>query len=311
MLDSALTRKRHGRLKKEQVTGLLMSLAPVIGFVIFGLAPMIISIGMSMMKMRGFSFEGAEFIGLKNYGDIFKDRFFGEAVVNTLVMYLSVPITLVLSLLISVLLNKRLAGTKFFRTVFFIPYACSAVALSTMWRWMFNEFGMINNLLTGVFGYLDPETGAPIRWLTDPNYFWVSMIIMSVWSGLGFNIILFSAALGSIPKVYYEAAKIDGASRLRMFFSITFPGISPTTFYLLIMGTIGALQEFARPRVMAGGYSTGKEVTVVGYLYKMFTTNNVTQGMGMASATSLILGFSILLITLANFGLSKRWVHYD
>jgi multiple sugar transport system permease protein len=312
MQGVAVKKSARRRVKKEHLAGLFMAMTPITGFVIFGLIPMLIAVVMSTMKISGFTFDKSYFVGLNNYKAVLGDRLFREAVVNTLVISLSVPVTLVISLLVATLLNKKVIGTKFFRTVFFIPFACSAVALTTMWKWMYNsELGIINSFVYNVLGIGD-SMGEPIKWTTDPHYFWQSMIIMTVWSGIGFNIILFSAALGSVPKVYYEAAKIDGASRPRQFFSITFPAISPTTFYLFTIGLIASLQEFARYRVMVGDYSPGgKEVTVVYYLYKMFSRNLLSQGMGMASAVSLILGAAIFLITIGNFMLSRFWVHYD
>ncbi|MDR0425741.1 MAG: sugar ABC transporter permease [Clostridiales bacterium] len=308
---AAIGKKKRGA-RKESAVCLCMALTPIIGFVIFGLAPMLMAIVMSTMKIRGFSFDNSLFVGLDNYKTVFLDAKFREAIINTFVMATSVPITLLLSLLIAILLNKKLAGTKIFRTIFFIPFACSAVALTTMWKWMYNtDSGLINGFLNGVLGITDSK-GQPIGWVTDVKYFWQSMIIMTVWGGLGFNIILFTAALGNVPKVYYEAAKIDGASRPRQFLSITWPGISPVTFYLFTMGLIAALQEFARYHVMTNNLTaTGKEVTIVYYLYKMFTNNIITQGMGMASATSLILGVMILMITALNFLMAKFWVKYD
>lgn len=301
----ALIRKK--KIKSESIVGFTLAIGPVIGFLIFGLIPMILAIFMSFMKIRGYSFEDSSFIGFANYVEILKDATFYKALGNTFYAALSMPISLVLSLVIATLLNRKTWGTKLFRTVFFLPYVCSVVAVTTMWKWMFNtDFGIINDVIKAL-------GGQPVPWITSSEWFMPSMIIMGVWSGTGFGIILYSAALGNVSKSYYEAAEIDGANRWQQFISVTVPAISPTTFYLLIMGLIGALQDFARFQVMGGDTGGPNEagLTVVFYLWRMGFKNVITQGMGMASAVSLLVAIIIIAITVLNFKISKLWVHYD
>lgn len=294
-------------MSKESVWGIGLAMGPVLGFVIFGLIPAILALFMSLMKIRGYSFDNAQFVGFANFVQVLTDPLFYKAIGNTLLSAISMPISLVLSLAIAMLLNNKVPGTKIFRTIFFIPYVCSIVAITTMWKWIFNtEFGIINDII-GKIGM------QPIPWITDSRYFMISMIIMGVWSGTGFGIILFSAALGNVSRSYYEAAKIDGATRWEQFRNVTLPAISPTTFYLVIMGIIGALQDFARFQIMGGDIGGPNEsgLTIVFYLWRMGFKNVITQGMGLASAVSLLLAVVIILITVLNFKLSKKWVHYD
>ncbi|MDE6273767.1 MAG: sugar ABC transporter permease, partial [Clostridiales bacterium] len=187
------------------------------------------------------------------------------------------------------------------------PYVCSVVALTSMWRLVLDtNYGILNDLVT-LLG------GEKVNWLSNEKTYMPVMILMGAWTNLGFNVILFSAALTGIPKSYYEAAKIDGAGRLTQFFKITFPLISPTTFYLLVMGLIGAIQDFTRFQAIGFG-ETGPNnagLTMVFYLYQQGFVNNYTYGMGFAAATSWIVAILILGLTVFNFKVSKKWVHYD
>ena len=264
---------------------------------------MILAIFMSFMDIKGFSFEGAELIGLQNYGEVLKDPLFWKSIVNTLYMGVSTFINIALALLVAFLLTKNVRGKKVFRTIYFIPYVCSVVAITVMWQWIFNtNYGLINGLFT-------PEGKDPINWWGSAETFIPCLIIMGVWSGTGYGIILYGAALTNVNGALYEAAKVDGANAFKSFFHITLPAISPTTFYLLITGVIGALQEFARPQIISGsGGPDNVGVTVVFYLYR-----NAFQyyDMGVASATAWLLALIIVALTVGNFAMSKLWVSYD
>ena len=291
--------KSKTRVKPEGVWGLILSLGPVVGFALFGLIPMILAIFMSFMDIKGFSFEGAELIGLQNYGEVLKDPLFWKSIVNTLYMGVSTFINIALALLVAFLLTKNVRGKKVFRTIYFIPYVCSVVAITVMWQWIFNTN----------YGLITPEGKDPINWWGSAETFIPCLIIMGVWSGTGYGIILYGAALTNVNGALYEAAKVDGANAFKSFFHITLPAISPTTFYLLITGVIGALQEFARPQIISGsGGPDNVGVTVVFYLYR-----NAFQyyDMGVASATAWLLALIIVALTVGNFAMSKLWVSYD
>lgn len=300
-------RKKEKKLKKEAVLGFGMAVIPIVGFLIFGFIPLVAAIIMGFMDIKGYNLDGAAWSGITNYVYVLNDGKFWLSIVNTFVGALALPLSIVLSLFISVLLNKKLKGTKFFRTVFFIPYVCSVVALTFMWRWLFEEnFGILNQFLT-TLGL------SKIGWVSDSNYFRQSMIVMGVWNQLGFNVILLSAALTNVPRVLYEAAEIDGASKIRQFFAVTLPSISPSIFFLLVTGLIGSLQDFSRFQMMAGdsGGPGNAGLTAVFYIWQMAFRYNTTMGMGYASAASIIVAVMIGLVTLINFALSKLWVSYD
>ncbi len=299
-LDNVFRKKKRN---KENISGLLLSVMPVIGFALFGLVPMVLALVMSFTDITFFSFEGVTFNHGQNYITVLQDDLFWKSIGNTLYMSLSTFINIVLALIVAFLLTKNIKGKKVFRTIYFIPYVCSVVAVTLMWQWIFNyQYGIVNHLISA-------GGGEKINWWGKADTFIPCLIVMGVWSGTGFGIILYSAALTNVNSSLYEAARVDGANSFQSFLHITVPAISPTTFYLLITGIIGSLQEFARPQIISstgGPDNTG--VTVVFYLWrKAFSYHE----MGIASATAWLLALIILGFTVLNFALSKLWVSYD
>ena len=300
-LDEVCEQKQKKKPFKayEQVSGIVMSIAPVLGFVIFGLIPMILAFYMAFCDISGFDILSAQWIGVENYVTVLKDKMFWDSVVNTIIFAVSLPICLVISLIIAFLLTKNIKGKKVFKTIYFIPYVCSIVAVVLMWKWIFNtNYGVLNAWL-----------GHNYDWTGESTLFRVVVIVMGVWGGCGYQIILYSAALTNINPSLYEAAKIDGANAFQCFSHVTLPSVSPTTFYLLITGLIGALQSFASTQVLASdGGPNNVGVTVGFYLYRYAFSYFK---MGQASATAWILAFLIVVITIINFKVSKKWVNYD
>jgi multiple sugar transport system permease protein len=301
-LDTVYQHKRR-KVSKEGIAGFSLAFIPVLGYCLFSLIPMILAIAMAFMHIVGYSFEGSYFVGFDNFKDVLSDSLFWKSIVNTLYMSVSTFINILLALVVAFLLTKNIKGKKVFRTIYFIPYVCSVVAITLMWQWIFNyNYGILNNLIAS-------GGGERINWLGDARLFIPAIIIISVWSGTGYGIILYSAALTNVSTSLYEAAKVDGASSFKSFIHITLPAISPTTFYLLITGLIGALQEFARPQILSSsGGPDNAGVTVVFYLYRRAFSY---YEMGPASATAWLLAIFILVLTVINFGVSKLWVNYD
>lgn len=296
-------KKCSKRTLRDNVTGMLFAAPPVLGFLLFGCLPMILSLFLSFGELSSFNMFEIKLMGFQNYIKIFtEDIKFLKAIINTFVYSIfSVFITLAISLFLAVLLNRNVKGTKIFRVIIFIPYVCSLVAISTMWKWIFDyNYGVLNDVMD-FFGL------ARIDWLNNPKTIMPCMIAMSVWSGLGYNIILFTAALGSINKNYYEAAQIDGASNIKIFFSITFPLISSTTFFLIVMGFIGSLQSLANFQIML---PTRPEYSMTFYVYYM-AFEDFSNGMGYASALGWLVGIIVMIFTFLNFKISKRWVYND
>ncbi len=293
--------------RKESLCGTSLAMIPVTGFILFGLIPLVLALVMAFLYVpgKGDIKRGVEFVFLDNFWEVLTDPMFWQSIVNTIKMAISLPVCIVLSLLIAYLLTKKIRGRSFFRAVYFIPYVCCAVAVAMMWELIFNQRHGILNALLG----LTPETAIP--WLTDSTYYIWCLIIIGIWGGTAYGIVLFGAALTNINPSLYEAASLDGANSFRSFLHITLPGVSPTTFYLLITGLIGALQEFTRSQIISGN-SAGPNndgLTIVFYVYRRaFDYNNQ---MGQAAAAALILAVLIVAVSGVNFVVSKKWVSYD
>ena len=286
--------------------GFLFSILPVLRFAIFGFVPLVIGLLMAFLPMRyNFDVFSAMQQGftLDNFSTVLKDATFWKSIGNTFYLALSWPISMIIALFVSILLTKEIKGKPFFRTVYFIPFVCSLVAVTLMWNVVLDyNYGVANN-------FLEWLTGTRINCRGDPKWYRFGLICMTVWSTTGYKIIILTAALTSVNKALHEAASLDGANAMQKVLHITLPAISPTIFYLFVTGLIDVLQEFTRSQVwdrLGGPNSTG--ITMVFYLYReAFTYAN----MGTASAVAWILSIMIILITILNFALSKKWVHYD
>jgi ABC-type sugar transport systems, permease components len=293
--------KHKTKFRKKHLYGYLFIAPPFIGFLLFGLIPIAYSLYISLTTFD--LFNPPVFTGLSNYIKLFtQDPLFWTSLVNTLYSALGIPIGLAFSLLIAMGLTQNIKGVNFFRTGFFLPSVCSVVALTLMWKWIFNgDYGVLNTIL-GYFHIKGPN------WLS--NKFWAmpAMIIQGVWGGLGGGMVLYIAAIKNVSRTYYEAAEIDGANKWLQFWNITVPSISPTTFYLLITAIIGAMQAFVPYQLMTNGGPDYSTTVIVLYLYNnAFSYMN----MGYASAMAWILFVVIMIMTVINFKVSNKWVHYD
>ena len=295
-------------VRNENILGLAMAIGPVVGFILFGLIPIAISVFLSFTKVHRWDMADMQFNGLKNYWWLLKDPGFYQAILNTLYYTTNVFIGLILSLVIAVLMSKIVRLNKMFAIIFFIPYICSIVAVSNMWKWMFEaNYGIINHFLKRI-GL------QPVRWLQNSKTFMLCIIMMTVWSSIGFNVILLQSAIANVDKSYYESAELDGANGFQQFWKITMPGISPTLFYIIVMGVISSLQAFTPMQVMTDGLSYGPDnsgMTVVYYLYRMSFDFRPSMGIGLASSLACMLAVVIGAITYLNFKLSGKWVRYD
>ncbi|MDT8719142.1 sugar ABC transporter permease [Clostridium sp. 19966] len=296
-----LTKTNHKKFKKKYLYGYLFIAPPFIGFTLFGLIPIVYSFYISLTNFD--LFNAPVFAGVSNYVKLFTgDPLFWKSMFNTVYAALGIPIGLAFSLLIALGLTQNIKGINFFRTAFFLPSVCSIVALTLMWKWIFNsDYGVLNTVL----GYLHIK--GP-NWLSSSAWAMPAMIIQGVWGGLGTGMVLYIAAIKNVPKTFYEAAEIDGANKWAQFWNITLPSISPTTFYLLITAVIGAMQAFVPYMIMTNGGPDYSTTTIVLYLY-----NNAFKymNMGYASAMAWVLFVIIMGLTIINFKVSSRWVHYD
>lgn len=271
----------------------LLYLAPMLIFVsIFTIYPIFKSIDMSFYtKFNILSGEVKE-RGLENYQIILNDPEFHRALKNTFIYVIGVvPTTIFISLMIALMLNSIPFLKGFFRTVYFLPYVTSTVAVSIVWAWLYHSRYGIFNYILGIFG-LDP-----VNWLNDPQNSLMAVMIMAVWKGLGFNILLLLVGLGNINENYYKAAKVDGASAFKRFTNITIPLLRPTLFLLSTLGVISSFKVFDEVFALFSGRPgvAGSAVTLVYYLYQKFY---VEFKYGQAAATGIVLFLIVLGITL-------------
>lgn len=286
---------------REHCWGLAFVSPAFIGFLIFMAFPIVFAFIASLTKWNGMNDMMDNFVGLRNYAKLLTDEKFWKVLLNTIIYMIGIPVGMILALIIAVGMNRKIRGIKVLRTLFYVPVVSSLVAVAILWMWVFNyDYGLLNNIIMAITGNHGPN------WLGDEFWVKVSMIIFMVWKGLGSSIILYLSGLQSIPRDYYEAAKIDGATGFKLFQYITVPLVSPVTFYLLIMGLIGGFQVFVEVLVMVptGGLNSSA-ATVVFYLYDKAFGNNQ---MGYGSAMAFILAIIIFIVTAINFKVQDKWV---
>lgn len=288
--------KKSKLYKKESRAALLFILSPVVGYLLFILYPFFYSIYASFTTWNGLGYQ--EFIGIGNYVSLLTDDYFHKSLWNTLFMMIGIPIGLLISLLLAMGLNRNIPGTTTFRVIYYVPVISSLAAISVLWQWAYNgDYGLVNQFLS-VFGIDGPN------WLQNKATVKPALIIMTIWKGLGMSMLLYLAALQSVPKMYYEAADLDGAGAFNRFRHITWPMVKPVTFFLVITNIIGGAQMFTEINIMTptGGpeYSSA---TVVFYIWQKAFTN---LQMGYASAMSVVLGLIIFIVTLIQFKLNDK-----
>lgn len=291
---------RKGALTNNWV-GCIYAGIPLLGFALFSLTPAIISLVVSLGDMTGFNLSTFEFVGFKHYAEVFTDSLFWHGLGISFYITLAQLLSLLIAIIIATVLNRNVKGSKFFTVLYFIPYICSSVATVFMWQRMFNpDYGVINTLF-----HLD------VNWFTNGALFVPMLIVIISWSAAGYGIVVLGAALVAIDQTLYEAAEIDGASGMRQFFSITLPQISPTIYFLLMLGIVNGLQTFDIAMIFVGdawsGYGPDNMgLTLMLYIYKSSALN-----MPSSCVMSWMLFLVILGANKLNDFLAKRWVNND
>ena len=296
---------RDGHMKKSKLEksrnrwGIVFILPQLISLVCLGIIPIVIAFVLSFFDWNGFS--APVFTGFQNFKAVFTDPDTGIAIKNTLVYsVIYVPCSIVLSLGLAMLLNKAW-GKMFYRAVFFLPQIVTSVGIAVVWSWIYQpQFGILNMILR-FFGIEGKE------WLRDPSTAMGAVIVMSIWWGLGYNFVLFLAGLQNVPRTYVEAAKIDGANERQVFFNITVPLISPTTLLVTITTMINAFQVFDQMFLLTSGGPAKKTYTMAIHIYQ---TAFKSYELGKASTAALILFFVVVAVSVIQFKLSDKWVHY-
>lgn len=287
----------------DMVAGYAFIAPPIIGFILFSLIPLGFSLIMSFNSYDFFTGEMAP-VGFYYYARAFTDPIFGRSLVNICIALLGLVFQICITLGIAWLLCYNVKGVLLFRVLFFVPSLCSSVAVTMVWKWVYNtDFGILNDLL-GVFGI------GKIAWLTDTSVVMISMVLQGIWMGIGGGMVMYIAALKNAPTQYYEAAEIDGANGWQKFRYVTLPIISPTTFYLLITSMIGTMQDFTRYRLMTDGGPNNASTTPVLYIYQIAFSSTYDYEYSYATTLSWILGLIIIVLVGINFKASK-WVHYN
>ena len=286
--------------KRQAIWGWAFILPTMLGLIVLNFYPAIYTVYQSFCKTGDFG-RGNIFIGLKNYSDVLSSGETWQSLWNTIkYAIVEVPLGIVIALILAVLMQKKLAGKTVFRTLFFLPMVCAPAAVAMVWKWLYNQqFGLFNNIFH-----------TKIAWISDPNIAWISVGIIGVWSIIGYNMVLFIGGLQEIPKDYYEAAQIDGASGLRQFFSITIPLLSPTTFFIVQTRIIGALTVFDLMFMVMDktNLALNKTQSIV-YLFYTYAFTNSNRGYGAAIVTVLVV--FIMIVTFILQKLEKKFVYYN
>jgi len=244
----------------------------------------------------------AKWVGIQNFVDLFHDPKFFHSLRNTFIFVLGyLPLVYIMGLCAAVALNKKFRGNTIFRAMYFLPTITSWVVVALLWKWILNPSGGLVNSFLHIFGIDGPG------WWTSKSWAMISVIIPSAWKDLGYVMLILLAGLQAIPEDLKEAAAIDGANKRQVFWKITFPLLTPATFFVVVISLINNFQVFDQVYLMTNGGPEGATDVIVQQIYK----NSFEYGrMGYASAMSLILFIFILAITLIQMKLQKRWVHY-
>ncbi len=275
----------------------------IIGLIVLNIIPIFQTLYLSFFKSGAFG-KGNVFVGLDNYRKLLADEQVWCAVRNTLLYTcLVVPITVIIALLLAVVLNGKIKGKGIYRTIYFIPMVAAPAAVTMVWKWLYNnQYGLINHVLKsmGLKG---------VNWIDDPNVAMVSIVIIGIWSTVGYSMVLLLAGLQEIPRDYYEAANIDGANAVKQFFSITIPLISPTLFFVLVTSIITAMQVFDVIYMMIDVTSPSYDSTV-SLVYLFYNNSFKYSNKGYGSAIVMLLLLIIMIITVIQTKLQKKWVNY-
>ncbi|SCL24565.1 carbohydrate ABC transporter permease [Micromonospora inyonensis] len=293
-------RRAPGRRPGRTLAGWGFALPFAIPFTIFMVGPVLVSLAMSFTDIRSADLRdplAVELVGLDNYLRLLDDELFGRAVRNTAVVVLvGVPLTVGLGLAVALGLNSGLTRfTALFRVGYYLPVVTSIVAISVVWRFVYQQdSGLLNGAL-GLVGVDGPN------WLADTTLALPALIVMIVWRGLGFQMVIFLAGLQAIPAHLYEAARLDGASTWQQFRHITLPSLRPTLLLSAVIGTVGLMLVFEEPFVMTRGGPLHSTVSVSQYVYSQFGFGNY----GYASAMSYVLFLAVAVLGVGWFRLLR------
>ncbi len=300
---------RAERKRERQAT--FMAALPFIGFVIFTLFPMALSFVVSFTDLNSYQLDQMKFVGwdnlFKNFKIVLENPETWVALKNSLIYCISVPITVFISTLLAHVTSRELPGTKSMKVILFIPSVCIGTAVSFMWQWILaDNVGMINSAIIN-------SGGENIGFMSTQQWFLPSIMMITVWKSAT-NILVMQAAFSNVSPTLKEAARLDGASELRVFWKITFPMITPQLFYMLIMTFISAMQEQSIMQIVTnGGVGPNYAGLTLSYqVYRLaFGAGGASYGMGVGSALSWMIAIMIMIVTKLLFKAQDRWAQYE
>lgn len=284
-------RLRH----KEMITGIVLALPCIAGFIVFFAAPFLVSLYYCFTKGIG----GIEFVGFENFISLINSNSFRLAAINTIKFNaISVPVIMAFSLALALLLNSKVKGVSRFKTFFILPLVIPVASVILVWQILFSEYGALNGVLSG-FGV------QPVDWMSTGWSFYI-LIMLYVWKNCGYNIVLFLAGLNNIPVEYYESARIDGAGRLTCFFKITIPFLVPTGFFVFIISIINSFKVFREAYLLAGSYPYFDI-----YMLQHFMNNNFQNlNYQRLSTAAFLIMVLIVILVLVLFRFENRYSKY-
>jgi multiple sugar transport system permease protein len=287
--------------RREELTAYLFLAPNLIGFLLFTVLATLASLGISFTNWD--LLTPPQWAGVQNYVKLWQDPTFWKVLKNTLFFTVtSVPLTVALGLVLALGLNRKMRGTAWLRSAYFVPVVTSSFVIALVWRWFYNpDYGMMNYLLR-LIGIAGPN------WLTSQKWAMTAVVIVSVWKGCGYAMVLFLAGLQSISDQIYEAGSIDGTNSWQRFRYLTIPLLTPTTFFVSIISLIGSFQVFDSVSALTDGGPADATRPLVMYI----VDNAFTYlAMGYGAALAWVLFAIVFVITLVQWLLQRHWVHYE
>lgn len=296
-------RRRKARERKRSWVAYSFILPNFLGFAVFTLGPILFAFVLAFSNWDGNN--PMRFVALNNFVELFSSKRFIAALTNTIVYCLfTVPFTLAVALLLAIVLNQKIKGRNFFRTVSFFPYVASLVAVTAVWNMLFtpSKGGVINQLLI--------QLGmAPLKWAASPKTVMMTIILFSIWKNMGYYMVIYLAGLQGINGELYDAAGLDGANRWQKFRYITWPQLRPTTFFVTIILTINCFKVYDIVYMLAGGSNGVVNESAIVLVYHIYEEAFRNWRLGYASAAAMVLFLMVLLLTLLQFRLEKNFAN--
>lgn len=292
---------RFGR--KENIVGWLYCSPIIIGVLLFTLVPIIVSVYTMFIEWSGYnSIMDAQFVAWQNFKDVFTGYYsknFFTAILNTFWLLISVPITMILGILFAMGMNRKMAGAKVFRVLYYLPSITSVVAVTVLFQKLFTYDGTVNGLMSSI--------GIPkVKWLTDDTMVKVTINILLVWKGVGYSSLMYLAGLQSVSKDQIEASQIDGANTINRFFKIVLPALYPITFYLLVTGVMNGLQVFNEPFILVKYGTANNAMTGASFVYYYYKES----ALGVAAVGAWALAILVFIVTAVQVAVDNKKEKY-